>query len=125
PGCRSSAAFPATTARGRPPATSSTCRRSTSPTSTTTRRRSALFETRIPEWPRAQGQHTPHPLLVSQFRFLMIHTAWNQQNCTADVMNQALLEDLTAAKKENPYIADCHYLPQSTFVHGINPNTVA
>mmetsp|Transcript_115469 Transcript_115469/g.313456 ORF Transcript_115469/g.313456 Transcript_115469/m.313456 type:complete len:328 (-) Transcript_115469:111-1094(-) len=67
----------------------------------------------------------PYSRMVSQFRFLMIHTAWNQQNCTADVMNQALLEDLTAAKKENPYIADCHYLPQSTFVHGINPNTAA
>lgn len=67
----------------------------------------------------------PYSRMVSQFRFLMIHTAWNKQDCTADVMNQALMDDLTATKKENPYIADCHYLPQATFVQGINPNTAA
>jgi hypothetical protein len=67
----------------------------------------------------------PYSRMVSQFRFLMIHTAWNQQACTADVMNQALLEDLTAVKKENPYIADCHYLTQSSYVYGIDPGTAA
>jgi hypothetical protein len=68
----------------------------------------------------------PYSRMVSQFRFLMIHyPKWNQHNCTADVMNQALLEDLTAAKNVNPYTADCHYLPQTTFVHGIDPNTAA
>lgn len=67
----------------------------------------------------------PYSRMVSQFKFLMIHTAWSKQNCSADVMNKALLEDLTAAKHENPYIADCHYLPQTTFVYGINPDTAA
>jgi len=64
----------------------------------------------------------PYARMISQFKFIKIHSRkLDKDTCTADQMNSVLLDHLTKAKTTDPYFGDCHYLPQSVFVYGINP----
>lgn len=58
----------------------------------------------------------PYDRLIAQLGFQQIFFA-DRHNCTAAGLNGYLAEALETVRGGNPYVQDCHLLPQSAFVY--------
>jgi hypothetical protein len=63
----------------------------------------------------------PYDRLISQFGFA--HIFLGGQKCSKESMNKYLVEELRKVKAGRPFLADCHFTPQTFFVFGYNNKT--